>query len=39
MLIKILEFLVAPNNEDIIDALQTLYQQKVELLFLAAITT
>ena len=35
--IKILELLAVPDNKDITDALQILYQQKVGLLLFAAI--
>ena len=36
---EILELLAVSNNNDITDALQTLYQQKVRSLFFAAIAT
>lgn len=39
MPIKIFEFLIIPNNEEITDILQTLYQQKFKSLFFVAITT
>lgn len=39
MPMEILKLLAAPNNEDIIDALKTLYQQNIGTLLFTAITT